>query len=422
MFTTKSNRRHRSMQLAVESCEERIVPVAPVVAVPLKFLGEYAVSKVLDKVTGLGNTAEFREINQKLDQLTAAVGRIETNLDKLQVSNDRQTLYQITEKLKISKINSYWGTFNSFIDLKLKNTPADKGSVETLAIQIIEDLRTTVADFKDAFNGQRVASQPLMSAYSNVIKKTVTNKLNGYKSDPFLDSNYSKAMVDGFDYYTSEGVKAAILLANAYTYLGKTALANDVRTTLPTPYSKGAAKDQWTRQVNTLPKQMIPDFVMIDTGTNRAWSQFDIVVGGNNSGLYIHERRLYDTLPDISKVISYLDNHSATSPPSGLNSLTVVNKLKDAHRILVKSGIRFKWNLPNYFDLGNKSEFYTSRGFSNLYNSEVWMTNPFGPDFPHDIGFEKWKPGGSRPAFLDNKIDSGNAVFYASIKDKEFFV
>jgi hypothetical protein len=50
------------------------------------------------------------------------------------------------------------------------------------------------------------------------------------------------------------------------------------------------------------------------------------------------------------------------------------------------------------------------------------MTNPFGPDFPHDIGFEKWKPGGSRPAFLDNKIDSGNAVFYASIKDKEFFV
>jgi hypothetical protein len=413
--TQNIRRRNRSMQLSVESCEERIVPVAPVVALPLKFLGEYAVSKVMDKITGLGNSAEFREINQKLDQLTAAVGQLQTSIDQLQVSNDRQTLYQITEKLKISKIDSYWGTFNRFIDLKLANTPADKKSVETLANQIIEELRTTVADFKDAFNGQGVSSEPLMTAYSKLIRKSVTNKVNGNRSDPFLDSNYSTAMVNGYDYYTSEGVKAAILLANAYTYLGITSLANGVRNTLPTPFAKGAAKDQWTRQYDTLPKHMIPDIIVVDTGTNRAWSQFETMAAGS-SGSSWGGQFTWSSLNDLALIQDFLNGKLGSTPPRLYNwsgaSQTEKN-MAEAVRKQAKSGLHFEWHVPKKTDIGNQPDFYTSRGFSQAYSQPIWTD-----ELP--LGVSRCKPGGVAIKLLQFSV--AQAVFYAPIKNHEFFV
>ena len=411
--TANARRRNRSINLNVESCEERIVPVAPIVGAIFTEMGSYAFGAIMDQFFK-SNDAKFEEINKKLDGLTKSMTALKEQINRLEISTNQILLNQITDKMEIPKIDTYWERMNKYVDLKLAKTPATKAEVTALANGIIEDLRHVVSIFNTAFKGSN-GNKPLMTAVSNVVKKTVLNKAE-ITSDVFLDSNYTKAMVAAYDYYTSECAKAAILLVNAYEYLGHKTSANILRDQVPTPYAKGTAATLWTNQKLSLPHNVIPDYVMIDTGTNRAWTQFQLVAV-TPSNINPFQTRFtipHSEIPDLSGYINYLRKPDS-SLPSLRDSTEFRDQLVNAGRAVRAGGIKFTWHLPTKTDLAMPAEFYTSRGFNpKVYNSEVWTTDEHGVSMN--------RPGGQAVDISLMTNPRANAVFYADCHLKVFFV
>ena len=408
--TANARRRNRSINLNVESCEERIVPVAPVVGAIFSEVGSYAFGAIMDQFFK-SDDAKFKEINDKLDKLTTSMTELKEQIKRLEISSSQILLNQITAKMEIPKIDSYWENMNKFVDLKLAKTPASKAEVKLLAEGITKELNHVITAFNLAFEGNR-QNKPLMTAVSDIVKKTVVNKA-GNTSDVFLDSNYTKAMVAAYDYYTSECAKAAILLVNAHEYLGHKASANIVRDQVPTPYAKGTAATRWTNQKLSLPHNVIPDYVMIDTGTNRAWSQFKIIVSGFKTDHSTHYTLVKSDIPDLFASQAYLNN-PYHSPNLIHTSSEWKAELVNAGKAIRASGVFFTWHVPTKTDLGLPAEFYTSRGFNpTVYNSLVWTIDAHG--------VSQNTPGGEA-VWMTNAKNRANAVFYANCKRNDFFV
>ncbi len=414
-----ARRRNRSVQPAFDSCEERVVPafVAGVASGLITEAIGITTQFLLENLTGLGNQSEFDQINTKLDNITSKIDTIEKKVRVIEGNTNQIILQNIIRPLKISEIEDYWGKLNILVD---KRDTVSKHEIEEFANNVITSLGSTPNAFRNAFNGGGGLT-PLMKAYSNVVRTTGTMRRTNRNGDMFLDANYSEAMVEGFQHYALLRTRALKLLEMAYEYKNSPYL-DSVRQQIQNFSPNRSAYNTWVNK--HLPKYMIPDFLILDTGTNRAWTQFDITVYVDGSGTpwTATNPERYKQPIDVKKYLEndyngfqrfWLPDYFRTYPPGLVPTLREVgNSMKKALDRL-PSNLHFTFHVPTKTDLAGGAEFYVARGFNpSVYKEVVWTRD--------DLGFSKNVPGGVAIE-LHNGANLAKAVYYAQMRNKQAF-
>lgn len=422
-----ARRRNRSVQPAFDSCEERVVPAALLAGVAGGLITEaigITTQFLLENLTGLGNQSEFDQINTKLDNITSKIDTIEKKVRVIEGNTNQIILQNIIRPLKISEIEDYWDKLNILVD---KRDTVSQDEVEEFADNVITSLGSTPNAFRNAFNGGGGLT-PLMKAYSNVVRTTGTMRRTNRNGDMFLDTNYSEAMVQGFQHYALLRTRALKLLEMAYEYKNSPYL-DSVRQQIQNFSPNRSAYNTWVNK--HLPKYMIPDFLILDTGTNRVWTQFNINVLLRNGGDGYTVTKPEDYL-QLWVVTNYLSNNfyefqrNDNFPPEesrvslhGINkeqSVALKNVGNSIKKVLegLPSYLNFKFQIPTKTDLAGGAEFYVARGFNpSVYEDHVWTRD--------DSGISKITPGGDAIYMTLNYKPNGKAVYYVQMRNKQAF-
>lgn len=465
-------RHSRAARPAFESCEVRDLPAA----YGIGLIGLDLYRACLSSSIGQGlniiinrpadGREKLEEIRQKIDEIDKKLDVLQGEIRQVQSQLDQWRLAEALDRLQIDKIEKYWDAYDAAI-ANGQDTPEQRARFKNLTDDVTKNLADTVDDFRLAFlpMNRGVETHPaLMRAFSQVlIDQSVTGR--------YVSSAYTEVMDDGFNYYVAEMAKAATLLLVSYRYQGEDSSLNemqrlqalerakDVAASFPTPNpdpkvgtpaERKRQVEWWAAIRETMPEKPIPDYLILDTRTQKAWNNFNLDPGGGLESFDASTTMLYLVRGGYDQ---FIDRYPKGSKRRELATDAYVAQL------YINGGVGFlDWRLPSRAEVQDISprnlEQLVAAGFNRnaitypVYTPEIsqqqaWKKKPgkINPSSPSDFERDMYSTrvavtpstGGIKYIFPDHawyKEGSGfrrydgkgaNAMYVANVRLNEFF-